>query len=120
MRLILPDMKVIFTQGGSPVASGALNAKIDLDVAPSNNGYTVAIQLGKPDLSIDVTDDIPNETRFADKDLSTAVELALGSQIASISALLGAVPLPQVAGLQMKNLSVGGDSGYVMVKGDLQ
>jgi hypothetical protein len=120
MRLILPDMKVTFTQGGSPVASGALNAKVDLAVAPSNNGYTVAIQLGKPDLSIDVTDDIPNETRFADKDLSTAVELAMGSQIASISALLGAVPLPSVAGLQMKNLSVGGDSGYVMVKGDLQ
>jgi hypothetical protein len=120
MRMILPDMKVTFTQAGSPVASAALNAKIDLQVAPSNNGYTVAIQLGKPEIDIDVTDDIPNETRFANADLSTAVTLAMQSQIASISALLGAVPLPSMAGLQMRNMSVGGDQGYVMVKGDLQ
>ena len=120
MRMILPDMKVTFTQSGTPVASAAMNVKMDLAVAPSNNGYTVAIQLGKPDIAIDVTDDIPNETRFSDADLSTAVGLALNSQIASISALLGAVPLPQMAGLTMRNMSVGGDQGYVMVKGDLQ
>jgi hypothetical protein len=120
MRMILPDMKVTFTQSGTPIASAALNASIDLQVAPSNNGYTVAIQLGQPVIDIDVTDDIPNETRFSASDLSTAMTLAMQSQIASISALLGAVPLPAMAGLQMRNMSVGGDSGYVMVKGDLQ
>jgi hypothetical protein len=120
MRLILPDMKVQFTQSGVPVASAALNASMDLQVAPSNNGYTVAMQLGKPDINIDVTDDIPNETRFSNADLSTAITVAMDSQIASISALLGAVPLPTMEGLTMRNLSVGGDSGYVMMKGDLQ
>ncbi|MGE5182325.1 MAG: hypothetical protein ACM31C_09705 [Acidobacteriota bacterium] len=120
MRMILPDMKVTFTQAGTPVASAALNAKIALDVAPASNGSAIAIQLGKPEIDIDVTDDIPNETRFTKDDLGKAVELALQSQIASISALLGGIPLPAMDGLQMSNLSMGADSGYVMVKGDLK
>ncbi len=120
MRMILPDMKVTFTQKGTPMASAALNAKIDMAVTPANNGYAIAISLGKPEINIDVTNDIPNETRFTNDDLSKAVELALNSQIASISALLGGIPLPAMDGLQMTNLSVGGDQGYVMVKGDLQ
>ena len=120
MRMILPDMKVVFTQAGTPVASAALNATISLDVAPANNGSAIAIQLGKPEIDIDVTDDIPNETRFTKADLSKAVELALQSQIASISALLAGIPLPAMDGLQMSNLGIGADSGYVMIKGDLK
>jgi hypothetical protein len=120
MRMILPDMKVTFTQAGSPVASAALNAKISLAVTPASGGSAIAIQLGTPEIDIDVTDDIPNETRFTKSDLSKAVTLALQSQIASISALLAGIPLPAMDGLQMSNLSIGADSGYVMVKGDLQ
>jgi hypothetical protein len=120
MRMILPDMKVTFTQNSTPVASAALNAQIDVAVTPANNGYAIAISLGKPEIDIDTTNDIPNETRFTNDDLSKAVELGLNSQIASISALLGGIPLPAMDGLQVTNLSVGGDQGYVMVKGDLQ
>jgi hypothetical protein len=120
MQMILPDMKVTFMQAGSPVASAALNAEMALAVTPSNNGYTAAFQLGTPTVDIDVTNDIPNETRFTNDDLSKAVELALQSQIASISALLAAVPLPEIDGIQMRNLAIGGDQGYVTIKGDLQ
>ena len=34
-----------------------------------------------------------------------------------ISKLLVNIPLPAIAGLQPRNLSIGSDSGYVMVKG---
>jgi 5-oxopent-3-ene-1,2,5-tricarboxylate decarboxylase/2-hydroxyhepta-2,4-diene-1,7-dioate isomerase len=44
----------------------------------------------------------------------------VGGQIASVSKLLAGIPLPQVAGLQMRNLSVSADDGYVMVKGELE
>ncbi len=120
MHMILPDMKVVFTQQGTPVASAALNAKIELAITPTNNGNTIAIQLGQPALNIDVTDDIPNESHFTNDDLSKAVTLGLQSQIASISALLSAVPLPTVNGIGLSNLSMGADSGYVMIKADLQ
>jgi hypothetical protein len=120
MRLILPDMTATFMLQGTPVGMAAINASVDLKIAPANNGYGVALQLGAPDINVDVLDDIPNETRFTNQDLSTAVKLCLDSQITSISALLGSIPLPAMAGLQMKNMSMGADDGYVMVSGTLE
>jgi hypothetical protein len=119
MRLFLPDMMATFTHQGTPVAKAAINAKVDLKVSPSNNGAGVALELGQPTIHVDVLDEVENVTMLTSRDLGTAVELALGSQIASISALLGAIPLPAMAGLQLKNVSVGSDDGYVMLKGTL-
>ncbi len=120
MRLVLPDMILTFLNGSTPVAKAAMNASIDLQIQPANSGFGVAIKLGTPTVDVDVLDDIANETRFTNDDLSTAVKLDLDNQITSISALLGGIPLPAMAGLQMKDLSVTGADGYVMVKGSLQ
>jgi hypothetical protein len=120
MILVLPDMTATFTSAGTPVAKAAINATVDLQIQPSSNGLGVAIQLGTPNINVDVLPDIANETKFTNDDLSTAVELTLSSQIASITALLGGIPLPAIEGIQMKDLSVTGDDGYVMVKGSLQ
>ena len=58
---------------------------------------------------------------MSDADLGKAVELCLDSQITSISALLGSIPLPALpGGLVLKDMSVTSDDGYVMVKGTLQ
>ncbi len=120
MKLILPDMMTTFTLGGNPVGKAAINASIDLSIAPANGGSGVAIVLGTPNINVDVLPDVANLTRFTAEDLSTAVRLSLDSQITSIGALLGGIPLPAMAGLQMKDLSVTGAEGYVMVKGALQ
>jgi hypothetical protein len=121
MRLYLPDMMATFTLQGQPVGKAAINAKVDLKIVPaSGNDYAVAIQLGKPTIEVDVLGDIANQTRFTNADLSTAVKITLDGQIAAISALLGSIPLPQMAGLQMKDLSITAQDGYVMMKGTLQ
>jgi hypothetical protein len=120
MRLILPDMTATFMLQGTPVAQAAINAKIDLKVSPANNGYGVALQLGKPEIHVDVLDAVANESRFTNEDLSKAVTLCLDNQITSLGALLGSIPLPAMAGLQMRNLSVASDNGYVMMKGTLE
>jgi len=120
MRLVLPDMVATFTQGGTPIAKAAINATVDLQIQPASNGLGVAIQLGTPSIYVDVLPDIANESHYTNDDLASAVKIGLDNQIASVSALLGAVPLPAMAGLQMKDLSVTGTDGYVMVKGALQ
>lgn len=118
LRVILGDVQATFTSNGAPVGRAALNAKLDVKVVPANNGYGVAIQLGKPDISVTIDESvIPNETRFATKDLERAVEVSMNNQIESISKLLTSIPLPQLAGLQMKDMSMSSDAGYVMVKG---
>jgi hypothetical protein len=120
MKVILGDMMSTFTYQGTPVGKAAINVVIELKIESANNGYGVAVQLGKPEIHVTVVDDIANATRLEDADLAKSVEVCLTAQIASISKLLAGIPLPQVAGLQMRNLSVGSDDGYVMVKGDLE
>jgi hypothetical protein len=120
MHMILPDMTATFELQGTPVGEAAINATVDLAVVPNQTGLGVAIQLGTPDIEVDVLGNIANETRFTNDDLSSAVKLVLDSQITSISALLGDIPLPELDGIQLNNLSIGADSGYVMVQGNLQ
>lgn len=121
MRLVLPDMISTFTLQGRPVAKAAINALVDLKITPSNNGFGVAIELGTPEIHANALDDIPNETGLENADLGKAVELAMGSQLATVSALLGSIPLPQMpGGLLMKDMSVTSDDGYVMMQGTLE
>lgn len=120
LKLVLGDMIATFTSGGTPVAKASINATIDLKVVPASNGYGVALQLGKPTTKVTVLDDIANVTRLTDKDLALATEGCLQAQIEGISKLLVNIPLPAVAGLQMRNMSIGSDDGYVMLKGDIE
>lgn len=120
MKVILGDMMVTFTSGGTPVAKAAVNAKLEVKIEPGDTQYAVAVRLGKPTIKFNTLDDIANLTTLSDSDLAKASEGALEAQIAQISALLVNIPMPSIAGLQMKNLSVMSDAGYVMVKGELE
>jgi hypothetical protein len=115
LRLVLPDMTATFLFQGTTVAQAALNAQVELAVAPTPSGLGVAIELGTPDIDVDVLPTVANETYFTADDLSSAIKIALTSQIASIGALLGDIPLPALEGIQLDGLSIGADSGYVMV-----
>jgi hypothetical protein len=120
MKVILGDTVVTFVSKGTPVGKAALNASIDLKINTASNGYGVALELGEPVIHATMLDDIANNTRFEDGDLARTVEAGLRGEIESISKLLVGIPLPAVAGLQMRNLTVGSDDGYVMVKGQLE
>ena len=120
LKLVLGDMIATFTDHGAPVAKAAINATIELKVVSASNGYGVALQLGKPTAKVTVLEDIDNVTRLTDKDLSIATEACLAGQIETVSKLLVNIPLPAVAGLQMRNMSIGSDDGYVMLKGDIE
>jgi len=120
MRVVLGDMMATFKQNGVPVAKAAMNVKLDVKITTAGNGYAVALELGKPDIKFNVLDDIANESRLTDEDLAKGSAACLEAQIAHISALLVNIPLPSVAGLQMRNLTVGSDNGYVIVKGTLE
>jgi hypothetical protein len=120
MKVILGDTMATFVNKGTPVGKAAINASIGLKINTAANGYGIALELGEPVIHVTTLDDIANATRFADDDLARTVEAGLRGQIASISKLLVSIPLPAVAGLQMRDLSVGSDSGYVMVKGQFE
>ena len=120
MRVILGDTTATFVSKGTPVGKAAINASIGLKISPASNGYGVSLELGEPVIHVTTLDDIANATRFADDDLAKTVEAGLRGQIGSISKLLVGIPLPSVAGVQPRNLSVGGAGGYVMIQGQLE
>lgn len=120
LKVILGDMIATYTDHGTPVAKAAINAAIELKIVPAANGYGVAIELGKPTAKVTVMDDIANATRLTNEDLSLATEGCLQAQIETISKLLVNIPLPAVAGLQMRNMKLDSDDGYVMLKGDIE
>lgn len=120
MKVILGDTTATFLSHGTPVGKAAVCASIALKISPASNGYGVSLELGEPVIHVTTLDDIANATRFEDDDLARTVEAGLRGQIASISKLLVGIPLPSVAGLTLRNLSVGADAGYVMIQGQLE
>ncbi len=120
MRLMLGDMLATFQSHGTPVGKAAINAKVELKISPGATGGSVALQLGVPELHVDTLDDIPNTTGLSGPDLANATAIGLGAQIDAISQLLVAIPVPSIAGLTFRNLSLAGDEGYVVVSGQLQ
>jgi glucodextranase-like protein len=120
MRLMLGDMFATFTSHGTPVGKAAINARVELKISPGPGSSSVALQLGVPELHVDTLDDIPNTTGLSGPDLANATAVGLGAQIDAISQLLVAIPVPSIAGLQFRNLSLSGDEGYVLVSGQLQ
>ncbi|MBS1120027.1 MAG: hypothetical protein H6Q90_2255 [Deltaproteobacteria bacterium] len=120
MRVVLGDMIATFMSGSTPMGKAAINASLDLKIETAANGYAVALKLGEPKIEFNILDDFENQTRLEPADLENASESALKAQIAGITQLLVNIPLPNVAGLQVRNLTIGSDSGYVMVNGALE
>lgn len=120
MRLVLGDMFATFTSHGTPVGEAAINARIDLKIAPVAGGGSVALQLGTPEIHVDTLDDVANTTGLSSENLANATAAGVGAQIDALGKLLVAIPVPAVAGLQFRNLAIGADQGYVMVSGQLQ
>ncbi|CAN5864219.1 hypothetical protein BH11MYX2_BH11MYX2_26590 [soil metagenome] len=120
MKVILGDVIVTYANHGTPVGRAALNASIDLKIEPTASGNGVAIKLGTPVAHVDVLDDIANTTRLDAASLSRATEVCLGAQVDAISQLLTNVPLPALAGVQMHNLSLQSDDGYLMLNADIE
>ena len=121
MRLVLPDMMATFTAAGHAGREGR-HQRHDRARRSCRPRTATASRSSsaRPTSTSTSLDDIANDTRLSNDDLSAAIELALDARSASISALLGGIPLPAMAGLQMTNLSIDADDGYVMVKGTLQ
>jgi hypothetical protein len=119
MRLVIGDMTATFTKKGATLVKAAINAQVDLKIVPAAKAQEVALQFGHVDLWVDVLDDTHNTTGATGDDLSGATSIGVGIQLDSLSKLLITLPVPSVAGIQLENLSIGADSGYVMMTGQI-
>jgi len=119
MRLVIGDMIATFTHHGATVVKAAINAQVDLKIAPAADARQVALQFGAVDLQINLLDDASGTAGVTGDDLSGATSTGIGIQLDSLSQLLITLPVPSVAGIQLEQLSIGADSGYVMMSGQI-
>jgi len=119
MRLVIGDLIGTFGKQGQTVAKAAINAQVDLKVAPAD-AQDVALQFGKVDLQINLLDGTANADTLNTDDLTNAASTGIGLQLDSLSKLLIKLPIPSLAGIQLENVSIGADRGYVLVSGEIQ
>lgn len=119
MRLVIGDLLATFSHHGQTVARAAINAQVDLEIAPAASAREVALQFGALDLQVNVLDNTPNPAGVTGDDLSDASSSGIGIQLDSLRQLLITLPVPSVAGIQLEQLSIGADSGYVMMSGQI-
>ena len=118
LHLLAGDMGITFTSGSVPVAKIAVNADIAVSIVESAGA--VKLVVGTPTLYVDMLDDeVPNTTGFKDSDLTAIVKVVAMSQVGTMSTLVGAVPVPSMAGVTISNLDLGASGGYVTLTGDI-
>jgi hypothetical protein len=114
MRLVLGDMVATLNQNGQPALSAAVNAQVDLSILPGSNPQDIALKFGKVHLFVNLLDGTED-----DGTASGAASAGIAIQLDSLSQILVNVPLPSVAGVSLDNISLHGDSGYVVVSGQI-
>lgn len=114
LRLVLGDMVATFSDGGKPVITAALNASVDVEVQPGNTPEEIGLQFGKIDVVVNVIDG--DDTM---EELFGAASTGIAVQLDSLSKFFVHVPVPAVAGLQLDNLTLRGDSGYAVIAGQI-
>jgi hypothetical protein len=115
LRLVLGDMIATFSDHGQPLISAAINAQVDLAILRGTNAQDIALQFGKVQLFINPIQD----SSGGGADLSGVTTQGIGLQLDSLSQFLITVPAPSVAGVSLDSLSLRGDSGYVVVAGQV-
>ena len=117
MRLVLGDMIATLDQNGQPALSAAINAQVDVAVLPGDSPQDIALKFGKTHLFVNLLD--PNADDASTGDVTGAASDGIALQLDSLSQFLVTVPVPSVAGVSFDTLSVHGDSGYVVVSGQI-
>jgi hypothetical protein len=119
MRLVIGDLVATFSHHGQTVVKAAINAQVDLKIAPAADARAVALQFGALDLQVNLLDDTADPAGVTGDDLAGASSAGIGIQLDSLRQLLITLPVPSIAGIQLEQLSIGADSGYVMMSGQI-
>lgn len=120
MRLVLGDMIASFSDGGTEVIRAAINAQVDLAVAPGSNAEQISLQFGEDArVIVNILETTNPGDPGAGSDLSDAAATGIALQLGSMEEFLITLPVPSIAGVTVDSLGLEADAGYVVLSGEL-
>jgi hypothetical protein len=120
LNLTVGDLVATFKNGGQVVTKVAINAEVDLQVVNAPQGG-IRFDVGTPTTYVDVLDEgVEGANQLSNSEFEAIASFALSRVIAVGSGSVGAIPLPAVGGVSVQNLTIGEQTGYLVVDGEVQ
>lgn len=120
LRLTIGDLMATFKNGEAIATQVAINAQVDIKVEDSASGG-LRLDVGSPTTYVDVLDEMVDGTNaLSNAQFEAIATFALGRVIAVGSGSVGAIPLPSIGGVSLKDVDVSNQTGYVVVDGEVQ
>ncbi|MDB4953955.1 MAG: hypothetical protein JWO36_1524 [Myxococcales bacterium] len=120
LKLTVGDLMATFKNGDSVATAVAINAFVDVKAVTGTDGQ-VRFDVGTPTVFVDVLDEnIEGANQLSNAQFEAITSFALGRIIAVGSGSIGAIPLPTIGGVALKNLSIAEQTGYLVVGGEVQ
>lgn len=120
LKLTIGDLMATFKSGDSVATQIAINAQVEIKVATNTDG-SLRLDVGEPTTYVDVLDEnVTGANELSNADFEQITSFALSRVVAFGSGAVGAIPLPTVGGVSMKNVMAGAQTGYVLVQGEVQ
>jgi hypothetical protein len=116
LRVVASDLAMTFLSGETEVGHVAVSLTTELSAVPSGYGG-LKLELARPEVFANVLD---NASNYVDDDQEKLIKLVVDHDVDLISLLLGNIPLPTIAGVSLKDVSVQGVGGYVKISGALE
>jgi hypothetical protein len=118
--LTVGDLMGTFKDGDQVVTNVAINAQVSLEVVNAPDGG-IRFDVGTPTTYVDVLDQgVEGANQLSNAQFEAISSFALSRVIAYGSGSVGAIPLPSIGGVSLQNLTVGEQTGYLVVDGEVQ
>lgn len=116
IQLLAGDMMMTFKSGDTEVSHVALNLSAEISAQSSAYGG-IELKVEKPEVFANVID---NTSGYDDDDQEAMIKLVVDEQVKLLSLLFGNIPLPTIAGVQLKEVKVSAGAGFIKVGGVLR
>jgi Glucodextranase, domain B len=120
LRLTIGDLIATFKRGPLVATRISVNAEVAIQVVIGPDGKP-RLDVGSPTTHVDVLDDgVDGSNALSNAQFEIIMSFALGRVIAVGSGFLGAIPLPSLGGVAVRNVAVTERTGYLVLDGDIQ
>jgi hypothetical protein len=121
LRLTIGDLIATFKNGDSVATMVALNAQVELEVVTDAATGVLRLDVGTPDIYVDILDEnIDGANQLSNAQFEAVTSFGLSRIIAFGTGAVGAIPLPSFGGVELKNVKVKQQTGYVVVGGSVE